>query len=67
MSFRKFFGLSVSSAILGAVVAIAAPPQGLTAAAGCKCDDTGSGSYACNFEQTKCVAGSEACMTICQE
>jgi hypothetical protein len=65
---RKVFGLIVSGALAGALLAVMAPPTAALANPdpACKCDDTSTGNYSCNWEQTQCRAGSEVCTVICQ-
>ena len=66
LPYRKLFGLSMFGVLLGAVLAVAAPPTRANAADACVCNDLGSGSYSCNFGQTACLAGSEICQLTCK-
>lgn len=65
MSIRKLFNLGIAGAMLGAVLAVAAPPTAANASAGCSCNDWGAGHYQCNMSQTACFAGSEVCQLTC--
>lgn len=65
MSIRKLFTLGIAGAMLGAVLAVAAPPTAANASAGCSCNDFESGNYQCNMDQSACIAGSEVCQLTC--
>lgn len=62
----KLSRVSILGALMGAVLAIAAPPPRLAAELACKCDDYGTGAYACNYSQTACVVGHEECHLTCR-
>jgi Na+/citrate or Na+/malate symporter len=61
---RKLFGVVLRGALLGAVLAMAVPEKTVSAGT-CVCNDTGSGSWACNAAQTACDSGSEGCEVKC--
>ncbi len=63
---RRLLTLALLGCATGAVLAVAAPPTRLSAAQQCKCDDSGTGNYACSADQTKCKAGTEICLLVCQ-
>ena len=65
MSIRKLFTMGIAGAMLGAVLAVAAPPTAANASASCTCNDWGSGRYQCNMGQTACLAGREVCQLTC--
>jgi len=63
---RKLARLVAPGIVLGAALALVAPPSSLIAVEeACRCDDDGSGAYKCNAAQDKCLAGSEACVVTC--
>lgn len=66
-SFRSTLRVAILGLATGALIALASPPKDLQAFEGCKCNDNGTGSYACNFLQTACVPGSETCSLVCGE
>lgn len=67
MSIRKLLRLVVAGALAGTLLAVVVPPRTLAASVGCKCNDWGTGSYACLMNQTACGTGGETCQTTCAE
>lgn len=65
LGFRSTLRVAILGLATGALIALASPPKDLEAFEGCKCNDQGTGSYACNWSQTACVAGSEVCSLVC--
>lgn len=68
MSFaRKLFGLAISGALFGGLLALAAPPSTLAAdAENCYCIDHGWGESFCGGSGS-CFAGVRGCAITCQE
>ena len=66
MSILKLFSLGVFGVLAGAALAVTTPQVAVSAEV-CKCDDwsPGEGSYTCNWDQTKCVSGTEICLLRC--
>lgn len=63
---RTLLGSAIRGMLLGAFLALVAPESQMSAGDdGCKCDDAGSGSYACNAAQTACGNGVEDCILNC--
>ena len=66
---RRLLGTGLAGAVLGVVLAVAAPPAPTSASASlldCDCNDGGSGSYSCTGDQTSCRAGGEICEVTCR-
>ncbi len=61
---RNHLRVMIIGLTVGGLAAVATP-QPAESAKTCKCDDEGTGEYQCNYEQTQCVAGDEACMLTC--
>lgn len=59
--------LSGKIVVQSAVLAILSPPREMRAEGGgaCVCNDTGTGTYACNSSQTACIVGVEKCVVTC--
>lgn len=66
-SARKLFSVSIVGAVVGGLLAAAAPLTAATAESGCKCDDDAAGSskYQCSKDQSACNAGTEFCVIVC--
>lgn len=66
---QRVLAWSMIGAVVGSLTALAAPQTPLTAAeeaAGCTCDDFGTGNYQCDRPTSStCEAGSEMCKVIC--
>lgn len=65
---RKRLTTGIAGAMLGVVLAIAAPPAPTAASASlddCECYDVGSGSYMCKEADDGCRAGSDRCIVSC--
>ena len=60
---RTIVALCTRGVVAGGALGLMVPVK--QASAGCKCDDTGPGKYACNWAQTECVAGNEWCQVYC--
>ena len=63
MRAKRIVGLGICGVVVGALLAVVAPPRELFAA--CVCNDSGTGAYQCNADQTGCKAGSEECHLDC--
>lgn len=63
---RKALGLSLFGFVFGALLAVGAGPEPVSAVPGCKCDDWGVGPYACNEAQNACIIGDDVCEVRCQ-
>lgn len=64
MSVRKLFTFGVVGAVLGGVIALVAPPLGLSASEGCECFETGSSKYKCQGADA-CIPGTFKCEIDC--
>ncbi len=67
---RRLLATGVAGAMLGMVLAVAAPPAPTAANASaslddCYCYDGGSGNYMCSEDDDACGAGSEHCLVSC--
>ncbi len=64
---RRLLATGIAGAMLGVVLAVAAPPAPTAAIASlddCYCYDAGSGRYQC-ADYDECEAGSERCSVSC--
>lgn len=60
---KQIVALCIKGLVAGSLLGAVVPERPLEAA--CSCDDFGSGKYACNSNQTACVAGHEFCSIYC--
>jgi hypothetical protein len=64
MSLRNL-RFATAGLVLGAFVALMAPPAALGADETCRCSDSGLGAYQCSQDHTTCIAGHESCVVCC--
>ncbi len=64
---EKTLTLGAVGLVAGVILGLVAPPRKLVADEGCKCNDSGTGSYQCNSAQTACDKGSQHCKLDCEE
>ncbi len=64
----KLRALIMTGVLAGGLLALVSPPKEVQAEGGggpCSCNDSGTGSYACNSAQSACIYGTEKCVLTC--
>lgn len=64
---RKIFGLALRGALLGALLAVIAPPTPASAGGECTCyEDSSGASFQCDSLGKLCITGSSYCSVTCE-